>query len=71
MATKAQLTEAAEVVIAAYFLPAVIALGRNHPNGIAISIVNLFLGWTLIGWVVAMAWSVSAERLTKGTPRDG
>lgn len=25
----------------------------------AIFVVNLFLGWTLIGWVVALAWAVT------------
>jgi hypothetical protein len=40
-----------------YFLPTGIALWRRHANWIAILIVNFFLGWTLVGWVVALAWS--------------
>lgn len=47
-------------VLAAYFLPSIIAGLRKHPNGAAIGIVNTFLGWTLIGWVVALAWSVTS-----------
>lgn len=43
-----------------YFIPCFVAAYRNHPNGAPIAVVNLFLGWTLIGWVVALAWSVKA-----------
>ncbi|HEY1601795.1 MAG TPA: superinfection immunity protein [Pirellulales bacterium] len=44
----------------AYFLPAIIAAGRGHPNGMPIAVVNALLGWTLIGYVVALAWSLSS-----------
>jgi hypothetical protein len=46
--------------LAVYVAPWIIAVSRNHPNMGAIVVVNLFLGWTFIGWVVALAWSVSA-----------
>ncbi len=44
--------------LAIYFLPLVIALSRGHPQWGPILVINLFLGWSLIGWVVALAWSV-------------
>lgn len=40
-----------------YFLPTIVAACRNRRNGVSIAVVNLFLGWTCIGWVVAMAWA--------------
>lgn len=43
-----------------YFAPTITALRRGHPNSTGIIIVDLFLGWTLVGWVVAFAWSHSA-----------
>lgn len=43
-----------------YFLPAIIAANREHHQTGPIVILNLFLGWTLLGWVVALAWSVSS-----------
>lgn len=43
-----------------YLLPWLVAVSRSHPNVAAIFIINLFLGWTLIGWVVALAWAASA-----------
>lgn len=45
------------LLIALHFLPWIIALMRNHHNTVAIFLVNLLLGWTLIGWVVALIWS--------------
>jgi len=43
-----------------YFVPAVIAAHRHHPQQGPIIIVDIFLGWTLIGWVVALAWACSS-----------
>ena len=44
-----------------YLLPTVIAVSRSKPNTGAIFAVNLFLGWSLIGWVIALAWSLMAD----------
>ena len=41
-----------------YFLPFLIALIRNHTDSMAIFVLNLFLGWTFFGWVVALVWAV-------------
>ena len=30
---------------------------NNHPNKIAILLLNIFLGWSFIGWVIALVWS--------------
>jgi RsiW-degrading membrane proteinase PrsW (M82 family) len=46
----------------AYLLPSFIAAARNHHNGGSILVLNLFLGWTFLGWVAALIWSVSATR---------
>lgn len=43
----------------AYCFPTFIALGRGHPNCVPILIVNLSLGWTVIGWVGALVWSLT------------
>ena len=47
-------------VILIYFVPSFVAFGRER-NGGAI-VLNLFLGWTLVGWVVALAWAASLPR---------
>ncbi len=42
-----------------YFLPTII--GRNKSDAGLIFVVNLFLGWTLIGWFVALIWACAAD----------
>lgn len=43
-----------------YFLPSIIAAGRHHPQTAPIFVINALLGWTLLGWVAMLAWSVSS-----------
>jgi len=40
-----------------YILPVVIAWKRQHPHFLWILLLDLFLGWTTIGWLVALFWS--------------
>lgn len=44
--------------IGLYFLPAIIAAVRHTHNATGILLINLFFGWTLIGWVVAMVMAI-------------
>jgi ABC-type transport system involved in cytochrome c biogenesis permease component len=46
--------------VLASILPTVIALFRKHQNVGAIAAVNLLLGWTALGWVVALVWSLTS-----------
>jgi hypothetical protein len=55
------------IAIIGYFLPAIVAWRRGHPQQNPIFIINLFFGWTLIGWVVCLAWSVSAVKKEERT----
>jgi hypothetical protein len=49
------------VGIAAYFFPTYVA--KTHRNRGAIFVLNLLLGWTFLGWVVALVWAC-----TQSTP---
>jgi len=40
-----------------YILPSAIAYSRYHKNFIAIFLLNLFFGVTVIGWLMAFVWS--------------
>lgn len=40
-----------------YFLPAIIA--RKKSNNGSVFVINLFFGWTVIGWVIALASAAS------------
>lgn len=46
-------------MIILYFLPAII--GRDKRDAAGIFLLNLFLGWTVIGWVIALIWACTAE----------
>lgn len=39
------------------FLPLWIARVRKHPHSLAIFLINLLLGWTLLFWLVALIWA--------------
>lgn len=42
-----------------YFLPWIAASKKQHKNKEAIALVNLFLGWTLLGWFIALVWAAT------------
>lgn len=44
-----------------YFIPTIIAAYRKHRGGKSILLVNLALGWTLIGWFICLVWSVNGN----------
>src|SRR5207245_11070914 len=37
-----------------YFLPALVAWINRRKNAAAITLLNLFLGWTFVGWVLPL-----------------
>src|ERR1044071_2765422 len=51
-------------VLAAFLYPVPITVGivRKHRNLPALAAINLGLGWTVIGWVRALPWSLYRER---------
>lgn len=49
------------ILTAGYLLPTTIALIRRRDNRMAIFLVNFLLGWTLLGWVITLAWSVTSD----------
>lgn len=46
------------LVLGVYFLPTIVALNRKVMNQWSVAVINLFLGWTLLGWVVALAMAL-------------
>jgi hypothetical protein len=44
-----------------YFLPSIVALVRSKRDTLAIFLLNLFLGWSVIGWVVALVWAAKND----------
>ncbi|BAH37464.1 MAG TPA: superinfection immunity protein [Gemmatimonas aurantiaca] len=42
------------ISVALYILPTLLAWKSGHPRFRKIALVNLLLGWTVIGWIAAM-----------------
>lgn len=49
------------VVFVIYFLPSIIALARRKHDRTPIFLLNLFLGGTMVGWVVALVWASKTD----------
>ena len=50
------------IIAAMYLVPTIVAVARHHHQTGAIVVINLLLGWTFIGWVVALAMACGAVR---------
>ncbi|SAL12257.1 superinfection immunity protein [Caballeronia telluris] len=51
-----------------YLTPAIVADMRSRDDAFAITIVNVLLGWTIVGWIAAFVWArhpVSERRLSR------
>lgn len=44
-----------------YFLPTIVAYKREHRSMNAIAVIDILFGWTLIGWLWAMIWSLTGN----------
>ena len=42
-----------------YFLPTILAVLRHKDNKLTVFLINLLLGWSLIGWIAALILSLS------------
>lgn len=52
-------------IIVIYFVPTAIATYRRHPYSRRIRILNIALGWTFLGWALALGWAVDAVELQR------
>jgi len=44
-----------------YELPAIVAYNHGHRLFFAILILNILLGWTIVGWIGALIWACASE----------
>ncbi len=44
-----------------YFIPTISAYSLKKQNAHTVLITNIFLGWTVVGWVVALARALAKE----------
>lgn len=45
-----------------YFAPTFVANNYKHKNVPALLALNVFLGWTGVGWVIALVWALIKEQ---------
>ena len=51
----------AVLIIGLYFLPSLTAKMNHKKNAQSVMVINLFLGWTLLGWVIALAMAAGQD----------
>lgn len=44
-------------IVLIYMLPTLIAFGRGYPRRQDVALVNILVGWTLIGWIAVFLWA--------------
>lgn len=54
------------VITLTYMLPWAIAVTRGRSNMAAIGVLNLLLGWSLVGWIVALVMACQAHAPVAG-----
>jgi len=50
------------MIVGMYMLPTIVAYRRHHHNRGTITLLNIFLGWTFLGWVIAISMAASGVR---------
>jgi hypothetical protein len=53
-----------------YFVPMADAWDQAHPDAVAISLLNIFLGWTCVGWIAALVWARTESPVDFFVARD-
>ena len=48
-------------VFSLYFIPTIIAVARGHRQILAIGMLNTLVGWTFVGWVIALVWACTRD----------
>ena len=48
--------------VGGYLVPTFVAIYRSMPNKGSVIVVNVFLGWTFIGWVVALSMACGSKK---------
>ena len=48
------------LILVVYFIPTIVYYRKKNNAGVII--LNLFLGWTFIGWVAALIWAASLKK---------
>ena len=54
-----------------YFIPSIIAYKKNTVNSVDVYVVNLLLGWTILGWIASLFMGVLGKTLVSNEIKNG
>ena len=60
---------ASAFLVLCYTLPSIVAVRRGHRRQQSIIALDLILGWTLVGWIAALVWSLTSNVKNKRRKR--
>lgn len=46
------------ILFCLYFFPSTVAMWRGNKDTTSILVLNALLGWTGLGWAIALVWAV-------------
>lgn len=61
------------VLVTLWLLPTIVAVRRRVRHVASIAVINIFLGWTFVGWIAALALAtqtVESPRRTRHKQRN-
>ena len=44
------------------FLPSFVAFAREHESRVLLLVLNIFFGWTGVGWIVLLIWAFAGKK---------
>ncbi len=44
--------------VGVYLLPSILTSFKGHDRLLAITVLNVLLGWTIVGWIGALVWGL-------------
>ena len=52
------------LAVAFYFMPTIVAGYRHHSSVFLILVLNIFISWTLLGWLLLLIWACFGDQHT-------
>ncbi len=50
------------VLLVVHFVPSFVAFSRDHASKVLILILNIIMGWTVIGWALLLFWAYNGQK---------
>jgi uncharacterized membrane protein YesL len=58
------------ICVVIYLIPTIIAYKQNSRNAMKVAFMNVLLGWTMIGYIVALIWALDKAAMVTPGPRN-